>query len=186
MTWRLTPAATAVLAALLLAACGSAGSHPAAAHTAAASPAAAPSSAAPSPSLTPTPAPARLTIRQAARAYTEIVDPFNRTADAVNRDETDRAAMAQFRADARAYGAAERTMVATLSAVRWPARVAPYVHAMLSTDIAADLRCFRKLQAARSYNQVNAISFNQDCTAAANTSNADTIRSLLHLPSLGG
>ena len=77
-------------------------------------------------------------------------------------------------------------MAARLAAVRWPARVEPYVHGMLSTDIAADLRCAGEQQAARSYNQVSIILSNQDCTAAANTSNADTIRSLLHLPGLGG
>jgi hypothetical protein len=175
--------AVAVLAAQALAGCSSgSASHPAT-HAAPSSPAAAPSSAAPSPS----PASAAvLTRHQAARAYTEIVDPSNRAGDTVNQDQTDRVPMAQFHADARAYLAALKVTAARLAAVRWPARVEPYIHAMLTTDVQADFRCYRELRAATSYSQVNSLSFNQDCTAVENTSNADTIRSLLGLPGLGG
>ena len=186
MTKRLNMPALA-LAALALAGCASNASHPAAAHTAATSPAAAPSS--PAASLSPSPSPvstARLTIRQAARAYTEAVDPSNRAGDVINNDYTDRVPLAQFRRDEHAYIASLRTVTAKLAAVRWPARVGPYVTAMLSTDVPADIRCTQDELRAHSYSQVDTISFNQDCTAGANTSNADTIRSLLHLPSLSG
>jgi hypothetical protein len=184
MTKHLNMAALA-LAALALAGCASNASLPAAAHTAATSPAAAPSS----PAALPSPLPAstaRLTIRQAARAYTEAVDPSNQAGDVINNDYTDRVPLAQFRRDEHAYITSLRTVTAKLAAVRWPARVGPYVTAMLSTDVPADIRCTQDELRAHSYSQVDTISFNQDCTAGANTSNADTIRSLLHLPSLSG
>jgi hypothetical protein len=173
------------LAALAVAGCSSSTSHPAAGHTSAVSapnPTAAPSSAAPSPLPAST---ARLTKRQARRAYTEIVDPSNRLLNAVNQDETDRVPLAQFRQDERALTASLRTMAAKLAAVRWPARVEPYVRAMLSTDVQADIRCDQDEARAKTYAQADAISYNQDCTAANTTSNADTIRSMLGLPSLG-
>jgi len=181
----LIPAALA-LAALAAAGCGSSASHPAAAHTVT-SPAAAPSPAAPSPSPTASPAPAaRLTIRQAKRAYVAIVDPYNRDVAGLNQDYTDRAPMAQFRRDSRAEVAALRLASARLSAVRWPAAVAPYVSAMVSTDLAVSIRCVADQSRAMSYAQVDSMGFNRACTEAQNTSSADTIRSLLNLPSLGG
>jgi hypothetical protein len=173
------------LAVLAVAGCSSSASHPAAGHTSAVSapnPTTAPSSAAPSPSPAST---ARLTKSQARRAYTEIVDPSNRANNAVGQDYTDRVPLAQYRRDLRAYVAATLTMAAKLGALRWPARVEPYLRAMLSTDVQASIRCARDEMRAHSYGQVDAINSNQDCTEAQNTTNADTIRSLLGLPSLG-
>jgi hypothetical protein len=175
---RLIPAAA--LAALALAGCSQA-SSPAASSPAASSPAASPAAPSPSPSPAST---ARLTRRQAARAYTAIVDPANRLGDAVNQDYTDRAPLAQYRRDSRAYIASLRVMSARLSAVRWPARVEPYVRAMVATDVVADIRCEQDLLKARSYAQADTINYtSQDCTeAASNGSNPSTIRSLLGLP----
>ncbi len=126
----------------------------------------------------------RLTISQARRAYVRIVDPYNRTVDAVNRDYTDQARIAQFRRDLSAQIASLRVMKLKLAAVRWPPRVEPYVQAMMSTDDVTTIRCDKEQLAAQSYAQVDVISANQDCTAAQNNSNASTIRSMLGLPSL--
>ncbi len=182
-------AALAALA-LALAGCGSA-SPPIAAQAppAASSAPAAPSSAAPS-SPAPSPSPAstaRLTRHQAARTYTALVDPSNRALDLVNEDYTDRAPLAQFRQDSRAYVASLRTLATQLTAVRWPARVEPYARAMAATDVLADIRCAQEELAKHSYNAVEQVSLtSQDCTAADNaTSNASTIRSMLNLPGLG-
>jgi hypothetical protein len=110
------------------------------------------------------------------------VDPYNRARAAAGQDYTDRLPVAQYRRDVRAEIAALREAMTTLAAIRWPARVAPYVHALRTTDMIADLGCERDLAKARSYGQADTISFNQVCTQAQNTNNADTIRSLLHLP----
>jgi hypothetical protein len=111
------------------------------------------------------------------------VDPANRLIDAVNQDYTDRAPLAWFHRDQRAYIASLRVMSARLAAVRWPARVEPYVRAMVATDVQADMRCTQDELKARSYGQVDVIEYtSQDCIAAQNASNASTIRSLLGLP----
>jgi hypothetical protein len=172
------------LATLALAAGCSSSSHPVAQATATKAVTAAPSSLLPSPSPSPS-STARLTMRQAARAYARIVDPANRLLNAAGQDITDAVPLAQFHADLRAAIAAFRVMSARLAAVRWPDRVAPYITAMLGTDVVAHIRCAQDLLKARNYSQANNISFNQDCTQAQNTSNAGTIRSLLHLPSPG-
>jgi hypothetical protein len=179
----------AALAALALAGCASSTSHPAAAHTSAVSapnPAAAPSSAAPSPAPSPA-STARLTKHQAARAYTAIVDPSNRALDVVNEDYTDRVPLAQFHQDERAYLATLRAIGPRLTAVRWPRRVEPYVRAMVSTDVQADIHCAQDELRAGGYNRAQQVSLtNQACTAAVNaTSNPGTIRTMLGLPPLG-
>jgi hypothetical protein len=123
-------------------------------------------------------------MRQARRAYIQAVDPYNRALDAVNQDYTDRVPMAQFHSSSLAEIAALHSVRSKLDSVRWPAPITPYIHAQLTTDLRADLRCARDQLSASSYSQADTISYNQDCTEAQNTSNADTIRSLLHLPSL--
>jgi hypothetical protein len=177
------------LAALAVAGCSSSTSHPAAGHTSAVSapnPTIAPSSVAPSPSPSPT-STARLTKRQARRAYTEIADPSNRLLNAAGQDYTDRVPFVQYRRDERAYIASLLEAAAKLAAVRWPARVEPYIRAMISTDVQADIRCTQDQLRAHSYAQADSINLSsQDCTAAQNTSNADTIWSMLGLPSLEG
>jgi len=81
--------------------------------------------------------------------------------------------------------AALRATEAKLESVRWPARIAAYVRALLTTDLVANLGCERDILKARSYGQADIIGGNQVCTETANTANADTIRSLLRLPLLG-
>jgi hypothetical protein len=177
------------MAVLAVAGCSSSTSHPAAGHTSAVSapnPTAAPSSAAPSPSPSPA-STARLTKRQARRAYGEIVDPYDRATNTVNQDYTDGVPFLQFRRDVRAEMASLRVMTAKLAAVRWPARIEPYVRAMLSTDMQANLRCIQDELKGHSVGQVESIhNSSQNCTEGQNTSNADTIRSMLGLPSVGG
>lgn len=171
-------AGTSAIFLVVIAGCGSSASTPAA-HAPATSPAVTPSSVAPSPSPTST---AKLTISQARRVYVRIVDPSNRILDAITQDYTDQVPMAQFRHDQLASIVALRK----LAAVRWPARVGPYVRAMLSTDVVADIRCARDQEKVSGYNPDEYRPYGQACTAAQNTNNADTIRSLLHFPPLGG
>jgi hypothetical protein len=173
--------AAVALAAVVLTGCSSAST--AASHPAAAPSSAAPSSAAPSPSPSPV-STARLTRSQARRAYAAIVDPSNLARDAVNRDFTDRVPFAQFRRDQKAYLASVRTMAAKLSAVRWPARVAPYVRAMVATDLQASIRCAQAELRARSYSGFDAAFYGPACAEVQNSTNqnASQIRSLLHLP----
>jgi len=176
-------AAAAVLA---LAGCSSAATT---ASTTASRPAAAPpSSAAPSPAA-PSPSPAstaRLTRSQARHAYAGIVDPSNQLESEVSQDDTDQVPLAKFHADLRAYLASVRAAGRQLAATRWPARVQPYVTAMVATDLQADIRCAQQLLKVHSYAQADSLSYtSQDCTATQNESNASTIRSLLGLPPPG-
>lgn len=178
---RLTSAVLAV-AALILAGCSQASPSSTPASSAPASSTA--TAASPSPSPTPT---GRLTIKQAKRVYVSIVDPSNALVDAINRDETDSAPIAQFHRDTRALIAAEKVMDRKLAAVRWPIRVAPYSAAMRSTDLVADRHCDQALLRAGSYDEANQIeTTNTWCTAAQTTTNADQIRTLLHLPPANG
>jgi hypothetical protein len=172
----------AVLATGALVLTGCASQH-SAAVSAPVSSARAPSSSTPgSPSPSPSPT-ARLTISQARRTYTALVDPSNRMVDATNNDAQDAAPMAQFRRDTRAYIASLKVLNRKLAEVRWPARVQPYITAMRSTDLAADIKCSQAELRASSYGQANLISSaNTWCTASQTTTNANEIRSLLHLP----
>jgi hypothetical protein len=138
---RAAGAVTAILAAVItLAACGS-GGHPAATVTrtvtavpSSPSPTAATASPSPSPSST-----ARLTRKQAARLYVRIIDPMNRSQDALQTDGSDNAPWRQFVADVRTDIRNETRAQHQLLAVRWPVRVEPYVRAMVTTDLTAPL-----------------------------------------------
>ncbi len=99
----------------------------------------------------------RLTIAQARNAYRHIVDPGNRANDAVNTDMTDAAPLTQFRADVAAFIAFNRRLPGELRSVRWPARVQPYVDAMILTDILDNVRCFTAISRAPSYSNVQAL-----------------------------
>ena len=125
----------------------------------------------------------RLTRKQAARAYVRIVDPWNVTTDAINRDYTDDAPFSQYRADSRALVRALRTAGRQFRAVRWPRRVQPYITSLLLTDIPVDIRCTRAGAAAGSRAAAVTVNdTNQDCQAATDSTTADTIRSMLNLP----
>ena len=71
-----------------------------------------------------------------------------------------------------------------LRAVRWPPKVEPYVLAMTTTDMAADVRCSRAEVAAGNYTAETNVSSSADCNADQGT-NASEIRSLLGLPPPG-
>jgi hypothetical protein len=139
---------------------------------------------APSRVSTPAPSPAGpLTRRQAARAYTRIVDPGNRVLDAVNSDVTDRAPWRRFVADSRAWIATLRALDRDLTAIRWPAKVQPYITAMTGTLDPADIGCAQAMIKAGSYAKADLVNYtNQDCQAAGDSTLPDTIRRMLHLP----
>ncbi|HVB45259.1 MAG TPA: hypothetical protein VNF47_21495 [Streptosporangiaceae bacterium] len=179
-------AAAALAAGLALAACGS---PPRPGPVAAASPSASvTASPAVSTAVTPSTSPAaRLTTQQAARAYLRIVDPVNRATGTVNTDRADDVLFSQFRADTRTYVAALRKGDAQLRATRWPARVQPYVTAMLLTYDPASIRCAQAEAAAGSYAAATSVSStNQDCIAAQDIGDPQQIRALLHLPPMQG
>ena len=178
----------AITAAAALAGC-SGGTHgsPSAAHTTAAAPvtsaATASATASPSPAASPSAPVRRMTKKQAARAYVRIIDPGNTLSDAMNRDNTDAAPFSQYKADARAYIKAIRITERQLRAIRWPARVQPYVTAMLLTFEPANIRCVQTgIAAGSNAAAANVNDFNQDCLAASDSTLPDTIRSMLGLP----
>jgi hypothetical protein len=142
----------------------------------------APGSATPAPSPTAT---GPLTIKQAKRAYAEIVDPYNELVDKANRDAQDGAPFAQYQADLRALIAGEQEFSRKLAQVRWPARVQGYIDAMRATDIPADIHCDRAEIKAGSYGELDTVdASNSWCQQVATSSatNADQVRQLLHLP----
>lgn len=64
-----------------------------------------------------------------------------------------------------------------------PASVQPCIDAMRSTGLVAEERCFTKMATATSYAQARQmLIINSWCVAAHNDTNADQIRTLLHLP----
>jgi hypothetical protein len=175
MTSRLARAAL-VAAALGIAGCGQAApSSPAATAPAA-------TASAPSPSPPPT---ARLTIKQARRTYIALVSPYNVLVDQANRDQMDGAPFAQYRRDVRAIIAGDQAFSREVGQVRWPARVQPYIDAMRATDIPADIHCDQAEIRASSYSQAQVVdATNSWCqqVSTGNSTNADQVRRLLHLP----
>ena len=112
-----------------------------------------------------------------------ILDPSNAIADAISRDYTDAAPFSQYRADALAYVKAVCGADRQLRAVRWPARVQPYITAMLLTFEPAAIRCTRAGAAAGSRAAAASVNdTNPDCQAVNDSTIPDTIRSMLHLP----
>jgi hypothetical protein len=142
------------------------------------------------PAATPSPSPTGpLTIHQAKHAYTAIVDPYNVLVDAANRDQMDGAPFAQYRRDVQAIIAGDRAFSRKVGQVRWPARVQPYIDAMRATDIPADIHCDRAEIRASSYGQAQVVdSTNSWCqqVSTGNSTNADQVRRLLHLPPVTG
>lgn len=128
---------------------------------------------------------ARMSRSQAARAYLRIIDPANRDNDAVVTDTSDKPPFSQFVADARAYVRDTIQAEHQLLADRWPTGVEPYVRAMATTDMPADVTCYRRMAAAGSYGQANNVSFSNVCQADTGA-NATQIRQALHLPPLNG
>jgi hypothetical protein len=127
-----------------------------------------------------------MTRKQARAAYTRIVDKGNRLTDLANNDYTDRVAWSQFVADLRAANAALRKEVRELAAVRWPARIQPYVLAMVATDFPANIACHEAMIKSGSYTGVDtANATNADCRAASASTTPDTIRDRLGLPPSG-
>jgi hypothetical protein len=59
------------------------------------------------------------------------VDSLNRVVAAENTDIQDGAPFSQVRADELAYAAAMRTAARQLQAIRWPARIQPFITATL-------------------------------------------------------
>lgn len=176
---------TVTAAAALLAGCGG-GTHQTATTPSPHTPAPATTSAAATPSPPPVSHPAKLTVRQAARAYVRIVDPPNRASDTVNTDSTDNLPFSQVRADILTEIRAWRTAGRQLGAIRWPGRVQPYVTAMRLTFIRAAIRCLGAEAAAGSNSNMSTVSYsNQDCVAVQSNTDADTIRSRLNLPPTG-
>jgi hypothetical protein len=179
-------AALIASAALTAAGCASTAHVTKTAPAASAAPAATQAATTPSPAPTAAPTPAataRMTRKEAAAVYVAIVDPANRANDALDRDWTDRAPWSQYVADSRAYVRAARREERQLAAARWPARVQPYITSMLLTLEPAVIRCVRQQAAAGSYAAADNASYSQDCTAANDNTDPDTIRSMLGLPS---
>jgi hypothetical protein len=142
-----------------------------------------PTASAPADLIHPPARPVVLTRKQAARAYTRIVDPANRLLDAMNNDTRDQAPFAQFRADAGAFVAAIRKVDGQLTAVRWPARVQPYITALIGTLDAPLITCAQAEAKAGGYARASVMDVErQDCTAADASTIPDTIRQMLGLP----
>jgi hypothetical protein len=181
---RLSLAAAIAAAAVLAAGCGHAAQHVSAPATSPAARAATvPAAAVPA---TPPAAGPRLTIKQAAAAYVRIIDPANRLAAIAGSDITDAAPFSQYQADARAFIRAIRAGDRQLRAIRWPARVQPYITAMLLTFEPADIRCARAEVASGSSDAASTTGYtDQDCIDAGNSTIPDTIRTMLRLPPRG-
>ena len=92
-----------------------------------------------------------LTMQQAAAVYTRIVDPGNRAGGVLSSDAQDKVPFSQYQRDAALYVTAVQRQEAELRAVRWPAKIQPYITAMLLTDTPADVQCTQSLAAAGSY-----------------------------------
>lgn len=142
------------------------------------------------PTRTAQPAPAtataqakRLTMTQARAAYSRISKPFNAAVAVVNRDVAGTAPWSKFRADTLAVVSANRAWARRIGAVRWPARVQPYITAMLRTDVPAEIRCDRAMAAAGGMQAATSV-FNTDGDCRDTTANADKIRAILHLPTV--
>ena len=126
----------------------------------------------------------RLTRKQAARAYVRIVDPWNVTTDAINRDYTDDAPFSQYRADSRA-------LVRALRTGRPPVPRGPLAppRAALHHLAAAD-RAYRwtsdapgrALRPAAGQRRSRSTTPTRTRQAATDSTTADTIRSMLNLP----
>lgn len=125
----------------------------------------------------------KLTRKQAAAAYVRIIDPSNRTIGAISQDIADVAPFSQYRADSLAYVKGTRLADRKIRALRWPAQVEPYITAMLLTYDPASIRCAQAEAAAGSYAAATAVAgTREDCIAAADSTIAGTIRSMLGLP----
>jgi hypothetical protein len=185
MNARITIAAAIACVALSEAGCGGGGTQ--AGHTATATTASATATAVSPAPTSPSPIPSQaatvLTISQARAIYQRIVDPGNRATDAVNTDSTDAAPLSQFRADVARVIAADRTFAHQLRACRWPARVQPYISAMLLTDLPDTIACYTAIERAPSYGDAQVVNeTNQSCIASSGSNNADQVWALLGLP----
>jgi hypothetical protein len=136
------------------------------------------------PAASPSPAAGPvLTITQARVAYQRIIDPYNRTLDAVNTDAADAAPISQLRADTATAIAGLQVVGSGLNAIRWPASVQPHISAMLLTDVPDNIACYAAERRAPTYEDVQvADAANQSCIAAYSSTNADQVRILLGLP----
>ncbi len=173
----ITATAAAIGAAAVLTACSA--SHP---STAASPPAPVTSAAAASPSPRPV-STARLTKKQAARAYARIVNRGNALTDDLNREYTDDEPWSQIEATSAAYVKEMRAEIRELRAVRWPRNVEPYITAMTLTDFPAAIRCTKAQMAAGAVAAANTVlNTNEDCVAQANETDPGIIRGRLGLP----
>ena len=73
-------------------------------------------------------------MQQAAAVYTRIVDPGNGAGGVLSSDVQDKVPFSQYQRDAALYVTAVQRQEAELRAVRWPAKIQPYITAMLLTD----------------------------------------------------
>lgn len=124
-----------------------------------------------------------LTMQQAAAVYTRIVDPGNRAGGVLSSDVQDKVPFSQYQRDAALYVTAVQRQEAELRAVRWPAKIQPYITAMLLTDTPADVQCTQSLAAAGSYTAAQVVgTASQACSTSGNASIPDEIRRMFSLP----
>ena len=124
-----------------------------------------------------------LTIKQAAAVYLRIVDPGNRVVIKLNNDVGHHAPFSRVRADLLAAAGAARLIIKQFDAVRWPAKVQPWITAMAQTFEQANIRCFEEEAASRSLARYATVTKeSEDCTASSNVTDPNQIRSLLGLP----
>ena len=168
-------AATIVLAAGCGASSGSAA--PAPAKTPATSAAAAPPPEPSSPSPT-----VRLTVPQAKKLYPKLADPANRANDLLDSDASSLVPLAQFHSDVAADDTAIQALITGLNSHLWPKKVQPYITTITTTELPAAIACNKAYAQAQTYDAVNSIqNQNQKCILAADSSNTDTVRSMLGL-----
>lgn len=125
--------------------------------------------------------PARLTMAQARAEYSDISAPFNAAVAVVNSDARHGTTWPKFKTDVLAAVAANKTWERRIREKRWPAKIQPYIDAMLRTEVPAEISCDQSMAAAGSL-QGAADVFSGDGACRDSTKNADTIRKILNLP----
>ncbi len=125
--------------------------------------------------------PARLTMAQARTEYSKISAPFNAAVAVVNADARNGTTWPKFKADVLAAVAANKTWERKVRAERWPLKIQPYIDAMLTTEVPAEIGCDQAMAAAGSLQGAAGV-FSSDRACRDSTKNADTIRKMLNLP----
>jgi len=119
-------------------------------------------------------------MKQAERAYVQIVGPGNALFSKLSKTASGSAPFSEFRTEALSYVRELRAEIGKFRAVRWPAAVQSRISTMISTTFAADIGCLQAQAAAGSFTGVESVSnSNQNCAAAENSSIPATLPSLL-------